>query len=160
MLTAGFFSEVLESIHKFIIELHILQCLFFCAIEENVPLPTDQRPMENLESRTTLNHCINLLFLLKLTHMQKFSIIAQFCFHILQILGNTFGKPRFAWPHPWMEWIKYVLMSKMDLCMPNQMEKISYLPKFILVKFLPRLILTCCFESFWAAMTTLLRMIV
>ena len=48
----------------------------------------------------------------------------------------------------------------MDLCMPNQMEKISYLPKFILVKFLPRLILTCCFESLWAAMTTLLRMIV
>ena len=131
LLTAGFFSEVLESIHKFIIELHILQCLFFCAIEENIPLPTDQRPMENLESRTTLNHCINLLFLLKPTHMQKFSIIAQFCFHILQILGNTFGKPRFAWPHPWMEWIKYVLMSKwICVCLTRWKKSVIYLSSF------------------------------
>ena len=57
----------------------------------NVLFPTDQDPMGNSVSRTRLivqgtrNHCINLLFLLKPSHVQKISIIAQFFRDILQI---------------------------------------------------------------------------
>ena len=38
--------------------------------------------------------------------------------------------------------------------MPNHMQKISFIPKFILINFITRFILTCCFKSLWACLTT------
>ena len=38
--------------------------------------------------------------------------------------------------------------------MPNHMQKISFIPKFILINFIIKFILACCFESLWARLTT------
>ena len=34
------------------------------------------------------------------------------------------------------------------------MQKINFISNFILISFMPRFIVTCCFESFWAHLTT------
>ena len=48
----------------------------------------------------------------------------------------------------WTNWIK-----QMHLCMPNHIQKINFMPMFILINFIPRFILTCCFERLWARPT-------
>ena len=63
------------------------------------PLPTDQNTMENSMARTRLllwtiwNHCINFLFLLKPSYVQKVSIIAQFSLKRSWILSEGPGVP-------------------------------------------------------------------
>ena len=45
-------------------------------------------------------------------------------------------------------------LNQIDLCMPNHIQEINFIPKFSLINFTPRLILTCCFESLWPHLTT------
>ena len=42
----------------------------------------------------------------------------------------------------------------MHLLMPNCMQKINFIAKFILINLIPRFIPTYCFESLWVLLTT------
>ena len=55
-----------------------------------------------------------------------------------------------ASPHPY-EWTE----SNRCICVCLiTSKKHNFIPKFILIKFMPRMNLTCCFESFWAHQKT------
>ena len=58
------------------------------------------------------------------------------------ILRTTFGRNRCAWPDTYEG-----NESNRCLCIPNYMQKINIMHKFILFSFILRFILICCFES-------------
>ena len=73
--------------------------------------------------------------------MQKISIIGQFSLDILQIwYWELLLEGPDVPEHTHMN-----ELNQIDLCMPNHIQKIN---------FIPRSILTCCFETVWACLTT------
>ena len=47
-----------------------------------------------------------------------------------------------------------VNMNGLNLYIPNNTQKINFIPKFILINFIPRFILTYFFKSLWVRLTT------
>ena len=45
-------------------------------------------------------------------------------------------------------------MNGLNLYIPNNTQKINFIPKFILINFIPRFILTYFFKSLWVRLTT------
>ena len=91
------------------------------------------------------------MFQSKPTHMQKKSpswlnSVLTYCKFNIE---NYVWKAQVYLTTPiWTNWIK-----QMHLCMPNHIQKINFMPMFILINFIPRFILTCCFERLWARPT-------
>ena len=97
----------------------------------------------------TVSHLKSLsicCFCWNLSMCKKISIIAQFSLNILQI---WYWELRLEGPgvpdHTHMN-----ELNQIDLCIPNYMQKkkFNFIPKFILINFIPRYIQTCCLNHF------------
>ena len=77
---------------------------------------------------------------------QPNSVLTCFRFNI----ENYFCNSQVCLTRPtWMDWMKQVYLG-----IPNHMQKMMIITKFILSNFIPKIIPTHCFASFWKCLTT------